>query len=53
MDIQTMRQLIKNGSAFFGIIDKAGCNISAQLSWFEECLLNNPGSIFKQFVIVL
>lgn len=48
-----MRNLIKNGSAYFGVYDKAGVNISAQLSWFEECLLNNPQSIQKQFVIVL
>ena len=53
MNELTMRQLIKNGSAYFGTIDKAGRHISAQLSWFEECLLNKPESISRQFVIVL
>ena len=48
-----MRRLIISGGACFGIYDKAGENIGAQLSWLNECLLNRPEAVEKQFVIVL
>jgi len=48
-----MRRLIIAGNAYFGVCDKAGENIGAQLSWLNECVLNRPEAIAKQFVIVL
>ena len=48
-----MRRLIIAGNAYFGIHDKAGENIGAQLSWLNDCILNRPETVAKQFVIVL
>lgn len=48
-----MRRLIIAGNAYFGVHDKAGENIGAQLSWLNECILNRPEAVAKQFVIVL
>jgi hypothetical protein len=53
MTIEHMITLIKNGYAYFGVYDKAGVNIGSQLAWLNECLLNNPQAIDRQFVIVL